>query len=303
MPGPLAIPIITAAANLAGVGATAAAQGKMNRKSRRWNEKMYAWQRNDALTDWRMQNEYNSPMAQMARLSEAGLNPNLVYGNGAEAMSSSGPRSSSVEGYSPKAPDFSGVGAAVGGYLDSQVKQQQLDNLAAQKTLLGQQALLAAAQITDTTARAAKTAQDTEIGKATLKRADDIAQSSLEMTRAGISKTLADTTYTISQNERAALSNDMSLREAVERIASMRMGRKLTGAQIENVKEDTWQKKIQGQNLGAQESEIYKRIQSMQRDIDLKDLDINLRKMGINPQDPIYLRILGRILNKMGLDQ
>lgn len=31
---------------------------------------------------WNMQNDYNSPVAQMARLKEAGLNPMLVYGGG-----------------------------------------------------------------------------------------------------------------------------------------------------------------------------------------------------------------------------
>lgn len=31
---------------------------------------------------WNMQNEYNSPSAQMARLRDAGLNPRLVYGQG-----------------------------------------------------------------------------------------------------------------------------------------------------------------------------------------------------------------------------
>lgn len=31
---------------------------------------------------WRMQNEYNHPRAQMQRLSEAGLNPALIYGSG-----------------------------------------------------------------------------------------------------------------------------------------------------------------------------------------------------------------------------
>lgn len=31
---------------------------------------------------WKMQNEYNSPKAQMQRFKEAGLNPNLIYGKG-----------------------------------------------------------------------------------------------------------------------------------------------------------------------------------------------------------------------------
>lgn len=37
------------------------------------------------------QNRYNSPIAQMERLREAGLNPNLVYGNGVDGNQSSAP--------------------------------------------------------------------------------------------------------------------------------------------------------------------------------------------------------------------
>lgn len=34
------------------------------------------------LEQWNRENEYNAPKAQMERLRDAGLNPNLVYGNG-----------------------------------------------------------------------------------------------------------------------------------------------------------------------------------------------------------------------------
>lgn len=34
------------------------------------------------LEQWNRENEYNAPVAQMQRLRDAGLNPNLVYGNG-----------------------------------------------------------------------------------------------------------------------------------------------------------------------------------------------------------------------------
>ena len=40
-------------------------------KTREWQEKM-----------WNLNNEYNTPLAQVNRIQEAGLNPNLVYGNG-----------------------------------------------------------------------------------------------------------------------------------------------------------------------------------------------------------------------------
>lgn len=51
------------------------------------NKAMYELQKNDAISFWNMQNEYNSPAQQMKRLSDAGLNPMLVYGNGADNTS------------------------------------------------------------------------------------------------------------------------------------------------------------------------------------------------------------------------
>ena len=35
-----------------------------------------------ALDMWNRNNEYNTPLAQMQRLKDAGLNPNLMYGQG-----------------------------------------------------------------------------------------------------------------------------------------------------------------------------------------------------------------------------
>lgn len=51
-------------------------------KQRQFNRQMadLAFKRNIEM--WRMQNEYNHPAKQMMRFKEAGLNPNLVYGQG-----------------------------------------------------------------------------------------------------------------------------------------------------------------------------------------------------------------------------
>ncbi len=84
MPSPLLPALITGGASLLGQGINAISQGAMNKKSREWQEKMYGIQRQDSLADWAMQNEYNHPSSQMARLRAAGLNPNLVYGHGAD---------------------------------------------------------------------------------------------------------------------------------------------------------------------------------------------------------------------------
>ena len=58
-------------------------------KTRDWQEMM-----------WNKNNEYNTPLAQVNRLQEAGLNPNLVYGNGTmqnvSPLASSGAQASST---------------------------------------------------------------------------------------------------------------------------------------------------------------------------------------------------------------
>lgn len=62
-------------------------QRKQNKIQREYEQQTYEKNKRDQLDFWHMQNEYNSPQAQMQRLKDAGLNPNLVYGNGADAIS------------------------------------------------------------------------------------------------------------------------------------------------------------------------------------------------------------------------
>lgn len=55
-------------------------QGGQNAKNRRF-----------ALDMWNRQNAYNAPAAQMQRLKDAGLNPNMIYGNGEASAGNAGP--------------------------------------------------------------------------------------------------------------------------------------------------------------------------------------------------------------------
>lgn len=74
----IATPIIQGVANV-GSGLF----GWLNQRSvNKANFKMAEWQNARNIENWQMQNEYNSPLNQMERLKEAGLNPNLVYGQG-----------------------------------------------------------------------------------------------------------------------------------------------------------------------------------------------------------------------------
>lgn len=130
--------IIAAGIAAAASGGQAYAQGKMNKKTREWNEKMYGVQRQDALADWERTNAYNSPLQQMQRLEEAGLNKNLIYG-GAPGQEAGSVRSASPGNLKQDAPDFGSVGkSAVSTFFESQAATQQLENAQQQKANMEQ---------------------------------------------------------------------------------------------------------------------------------------------------------------------
>lgn len=66
----------------------------------KYNKQMAEIQNQYNMDMWQMQADYNSPTAQMARLRDAGLNPNLAYGN-----ATTGNMSSAPEKVAPNAPN------------------------------------------------------------------------------------------------------------------------------------------------------------------------------------------------------
>lgn len=101
---------------------------------------------------WNMQNAYNTPKQQMARLTDAGLNPNLIYGSSANtgvagSVSPSKASPYNVQNPVPAAIQTALIGAQIAN-LDSVTrknnKETELKGLQGQKTtqeikLLGEQ--------------------------------------------------------------------------------------------------------------------------------------------------------------------
>lgn len=133
MPLPI-IPLIAGA--VAGIGQSllGSRTAKYNTDAtNRANRELAEYAYSKDLEMWERNNAYNSPMAQMQRLKEAGLNPNLVYGNGAVANTGGQiPRYSAPRvGYDYKpAVDLPSV---LNQYQDFQLRQAQIDNLKAQR--------------------------------------------------------------------------------------------------------------------------------------------------------------------------
>jgi hypothetical protein len=268
---------IAALAAVAGQGISAYSTGKSNLKSRQFADNMYSRQRADALADQAMVNEYNSPAAQMKRLKAAGLNPNLVYGDGA-TTNAAPVRSSSPPSWKSEAPQFSGefVGQSLALHQDLKMRQAQQDQLAAATAVAKQDAALKAAQIASTVATTSKTGVQTEQDQFNLNQARSLELNSLEMAKTQLKKLEADVDYTIDENDRKAAQNKQTLQLGVEAILNSRLSRAKTEEEMK---------------------EIRQRIENMKNDQMLKKLDIELKEKGIQPTDPAYMRILTRIAN------
>ena len=104
------------------------------------NEKAYA----RSVEMWNMQNRYNSPTAQMSRLRQASLNPNLVYGSGVTGNSAG-----SAPQYQPAKIQRAtmepyrgwnlGLSDAASMYMAMRQNKAQVENMEAQNKLIKEQ--------------------------------------------------------------------------------------------------------------------------------------------------------------------
>lgn len=148
---------------VAGIGAGLAAastagnliaQGKLNKKNRQWQEKMYERRLADQRADWQMQNEYNeqlteeywdkynSPTAQVKAAQQAGINPDLQGLDGSQVTPTSSAMGSSPDAgsapYQMNIPDLFGTFGQLmsmfqnlqASSLDNDMKRQQIKSMA-----------------------------------------------------------------------------------------------------------------------------------------------------------------------------
>lgn len=155
-----------------------AAQAEENQKTRDYNLHLARMQNQWNIDQWQRENDYNSPSAQMGRLSAAGLNPDLFYQNGVSGMTAAS--SPSMTAGAPATPqDMSALGQK------KTVGQAMQESL--QGAILGAQVRLMNAQADKTEKEA--TGQD-------LKN-----QNILAIDKASLDKMLADTEFSKEQKK------------------------------------------------------------------------------------------------------
>lgn len=112
------------------------AQRQENEKMRKYNLDLAKMQNEWSRNQWQMENAYNSPSAQIERMREAGLNPDMMYGGGVSGnLSAYSPSMTSGAAATPM--DFSSlankktIGDAILGAKQLELMDAQIENVKA----------------------------------------------------------------------------------------------------------------------------------------------------------------------------
>lgn len=250
-----------------------------NVMQQRWAERMYSRQYDDSIEFWNMQNAYNSPQAQMERFKAAGLNPNLIYGQG-NSGNATPPNVPSLTGVDMKAPQLPSQAPDLLATLlqsaDLEMKQAQTENVEAQNEVIRQNALL-------TALKAKRAGFDLGVE-------EELRGTSLEFRKEQLRKTTIENDVLINRDAREAAMNASNLSEAIERMMnmkeqrlSMQLERVRTREDIERIKADT--------------DRTRENIKLLEQQGIINKLDIELKEIGLNPNSPFYATVLGRLAN------
>lgn len=282
---------IGGASGIVGGIANAVSANKQNRKNRAFAREMYQTERKDNLEFWNLQNQYNTPQAQMMRFKEAGLNPNLMYGQGSAGLAGNidTPGFTGVEQTTPQWGDAisaGGQGALQGMETFANIAQRKANQnvLAEQAELLKTERNLKNSQIIKVLADTKVTNFDYEMKKryGELLSQMDVAKRSEEVRGLQIHNAV-----TLRQDARNAALNSSNLKEALLRMSQMQLSR----AKTQDERRVLW----------AQHDKIRQEIQNLQKDGIIKQWEIDLNSKNISKSDPAYWRKLGEIFNSFNM--
>lgn len=217
--------------------------GASARKQYRYQSKLMDKQNQQQIDFWKMNNEYNTPFNQRARLERAGLNPDLMYGGSGNMYQSQMPGAAS--GSAPNV-DYGSFSDNLRFAMQAQVMDAQVSKIEQENKLLAEQAL--------------NQAQQRELWAAQAKEAWVRAE------HQGIYNRHADTRYFL-ENETRALKNtllgaDVNSYETRLRLDQQRVANDNMRAKVQVLQLGLNEKKLKAdmEKIRAEVSEIMSRI-------------------------------------------
>lgn len=238
---------------------------------------LYSTSRKNALYDLEQYNLYNSPLQQMNRLREAGLNPHLIYGNGAQFATqmardsnTSAPRSERNQ-VDPNLHSQS--------ILQSQslkAMQAQTDNLAVQRQLLEE-------QVKNTKVNSLKQASETAQGNYNLEQ-NKLLQPTL------IARQIADLDKTRQETNKMGVEMDKYRTDIQFTKDENRRKEELQSGHI-----DIQAKELEKLGYDTETAHMLTEISKVDRKT--KEMDLMLKRYGIDSHSSSFLNDLNKLLN------
>lgn len=217
--------------------------GASARKQYQYQSKLMDKQNQQQIDFWKMNNEYNTPFAQRARLEQAGLNPDLMYGGSGSVAQSQMP--GAAPGSAPNV-DYGSFSDNLRFAMQAQVMDAQVSKIEMENKLLAEQALSQASL------------RDLQSSQA----ADALARAEHQ----GIYNKHADTRYFL-ENETRALKNtllgaDVNSYETRLRLDQQRIANDNMRAKVQVLQLGLNEKKLKAdmEKIRAEVSEIMSRI-------------------------------------------
>ncbi|MDV3547376.1 hypothetical protein CMU66_02490 [Elizabethkingia anophelis] len=210
-----------------------------------------------ALDMWNKNNEYNTPLAQMQRLKEAGLNPNLMYGQGTTGNSSAPAK---ADGRQPTQYDFM---PAMQMYQQMRMNESQRQLQKSQTELNHAQAAKTQAE-TDSTKASTQNTQDTiqfnRESRPKILQKYDLENQSISLSNENLNKINAKIEADINQikantqltSRQADVAKASLGKIAIEVENAVKQGRSIDLQQVEQqFKNDLWRKGINPSSTGT----------------------------------------------------
>lgn len=223
------------------------------------NKKVARENRAFALDMWNRNNEYNTPLAQMQRLKEAGLNPNLMYGQGTTGNSSVPAK---AEGRNPTQYNM-GIMESMQMYQQARLNEQQRQLQKSQTELNHAQAQKVQAETANTQAQTQNTNETMQFNRESrpkILQKYDLENQSISLSNenlnkinakieADINQIKANTNLTARQTEVAKASLGKIM---IESQNALKQGQSIDLNNVEQrFKNDLWRKGINPSSTGA----------------------------------------------------
>jgi hypothetical protein len=275
-----------------------------NANNRKYALKQYTRERNDALTDWNNQNAYNSPAAQMQRYKDAGLNPNLIYGQTNEAPAI---RSTHADTPRANAPSFD-PGSVLRSYYDTQQQVQETSNLFKAGEVAEEERKLKIAQTIATyasaglmTERMKRQIMENYVYGELTETSIEAAKVGLNQRRATLDKTLYSTEYMKNQNTRADKELGIKYSELGIKKGQLKLNQSLAENTIATGVEQRISMRQKRQLTEQEIMKIAQVIDLLRKDGTLRDYEIKLNNANTTGKDNMIFRVLGQV-NKIIAD-